>query len=244
MQSAYKKLKDEYDMLKKEDEELKLKLLNASFLVQEEERKRISKDLHDEIGSHLISLKFNLEALYRARNLATNRMSGEENLFGDIFKSIDEIITRNKEIVYDISPVTLEQFGLETAVSSFLQRINNTYTVITEVFSEGNPCRLPDKVEMMVYRVIQEIATNAMKYSDRWRFKVTFNWKADKLNILINQDCRILSTVGKKTSQGQNNIKSRILLINGTITRKDSIIGSEYLITVPYVTTPYEFTKN
>lgn len=236
--SAYKakfeKLKQDFDELKKSDEELQLKYLSATYLVQEEERKRIANDLHDEIGSNLTFLKFNLQTLHKGRHTADSRMIGEEQLFHDLFSILDEVNKRNREIIYDISPTVLEEFGLEVAIHKVLDRIKHTYSLRTRLERAGEFRRLAAKTELMLYRVVQELVTNAIKYSEGWQLVVTLNWEDTQLVVKISQFDRIHNLERGKNNHGLSSVLNRVKMINATIDVIKSYGETEYKIIVPY----------
>lgn len=228
------KLKREFDCLKKADEELQLKYLSATYLVQEEERKRIANDLHDEIGSNLTFLKFNLQTLHKGRHTADSRMIGEEQLFHDLFSILDEVNKRNREIIYDISPTVLEEFGLEVAIHKVLDRIKHTYSLRTRLERAGEFRRLAAKTELMLYRVVQELVTNAIKYSEGWMLVVSLNWGDAQLTVKISQFDRINNLNRGKNGHGLSSVVNRIKTIHASIQVNSSYGETEYLINVPY----------
>jgi signal transduction histidine kinase len=229
------KLKQDFDALKKADEELQLKYLNATYSVQEEERKRIANDLHDEIGSNLTFLKLNIQTLHKGRRLADSRMIGEEQLFYDVFSILDEVNKRNREIIYDISPTVLEEFGLEIAINKVLERLNYTYSLRTRLEKSGEFRRLESRTELMLYRVVQELVTNAIKYSEGWQLVVTLNWEEAQLVVKISQFDRINNLNQGKNSHGLSSVLNRIKMINASIDVNRSYGETEYIIIVPYV---------
>lgn len=233
-QRRHQKLMQEFEALKKSDEELQLRFLNATYTAQEEERKRISNDLHDEIGAQLTFLKLNLQALYKGRRMADSRMIGEEQLFHDLFKIVDDVNTRNREIINDISPTTLEEFGLEMAVKKVLEQVNNSYTLHTKLETEGTSRRFNPRTELMLYRVVQELTTNALKYSDGWRLTVIFKWEESGLTLTVSQFDRIRSLNLGRDKKGLPSIQNRIKTLDASIKLVDNVVGTDYVITVPY----------
>jgi two-component system, NarL family, sensor kinase len=227
-----KELRVRYMCAKHSEEQLNKQLLTASFAVQEEERRRISMDLHDEIGSSLTSLKFNIQALFKHRALRACEET-EEVLYNDIYSTIEEIIKRNKDIVYDISPSLLEQFGLVVTINTLFKRVNHTYTVITRFTQEGEARTLTLNQELMLYRIIQECLSNAMKYSNRWRFQVHLSWKEDSAELQIMDETRFNLTPNTK-GLGLSNIQNRILILGGTLKKDVTYSGNYYTIRVPY----------
>jgi signal transduction histidine kinase len=237
---AYKRVKANlnalqrrYEDLKASDEVLHAKYLNASFEIQEEERKRISSDLHDEVGANLTSLKYNFQALSQKGIFNLELNDEQKSLLEDINQAIDEIILRNKSIVYGISPAILEQFGLQTAVESLLKRTNTSYRVIAEFSSAGDPCPLSSQKQLMIYRIIQELLNNSIKYSNRWRFKVHMGWKPEYLEVTIFDDARF-NVKSQTKSLGHYNIYNRVNIVGGEIKIDEKISGLEFLIKVPY----------
>jgi signal transduction histidine kinase len=220
--------------LKRSNKVLNRQVLHATYTVQENERKRISMDLHDEIGAGLISLKYNIQAFFMRKKAGFDDQEPRSmSPGGDIFNTIDEIIRRSKDIIYDISPTTLEQCGLEAALQSMFRRTNNTYTVIASLSVEGEAKRLTTHQELMIYRVIQELLSNTMKYSDGWRFTVRLRWLRDAVEFQVN-DGIMLSAEHPTDTMGLSNIQNRVLSLGGKIQKETAFKGNYFTITIPY----------
>jgi signal transduction histidine kinase len=220
--------------LKRSNRQISQRLLQSTYTVQEAERRRISMDLHDEIGAGLTSLKYNIQALFLRRKIESDHPEQKRVTHdGDLVTAIDELIRRSKDIIYDISPTMLEQCGLEATLRSLFRRTNDTYTVIAAITVEGEGCRFTTHQQLMMYRVIQELLANAMKHSDRWRFKLHIRWLDACAEFQVEDECWMAEAPRAK-GMGLANIRNRILLLGGEIHDQTSIIGHSITITIPY----------
>ncbi|TLS50487.1 PAS domain S-box protein [Paenibacillus antri] len=151
----YLAVRSEITQLKEAEEELQL-MMNKMMQVQEEERRRLSRELHDGLGQSLFSL------LIRIDKLADE--TGREE-FGDVRRQIEHLIQDVRGMSWALRPSVLDDLGLAPAIRSHVQIYGEHYGI--EVRTRiGLKDRLPDDVETAVYRVVQEALTNVAKYAD------------------------------------------------------------------------------
>lgn len=140
------------DALKTEMQKLAAKVIE----IQEEERKRISRNLHDDLGqnlySHLISI-----------NLLEAEM--EHPLIEQIKNEATHLIEQVREIAWELRPAVLDDLGLVPAIRSFISRFKEFYQIVI-YFDCNLQCRLPLIIDLAIYRIIQEALTNIRKYAD------------------------------------------------------------------------------
>lgn len=136
------------------------KLLDAEIIVQEEERSRIARDLHDVVGSLLSATKMFVGKLDVGLGQARH---GE--LKKETSQLIDEAIQNVREIIYDIIPVDLQQFG----VVSVLENLFESYSTANGIdfkFRSQHGARLSVQQELAIYRIVQELVNNTLKYAE------------------------------------------------------------------------------
>ena len=201
--------------------------MNAVFLGQEEERRRIAKELHDGIGQTLSAIKLNYNVL--TRNVG---MMGQQNEFNKIEKMLDSASVEVRSISHQMMPIELEQFGLVPAIESMLE-LNLAKTPIQFSFEHNSFAgRFGTQIELALYRVLQELVNNVIKHS-----------KANLLNVqllkLANHIVFIVADNGvgfdvetqEKKGIGLLNIAGRIDGINGHL-HYESIPGNGTTVTI------------
>lgn len=195
--------------------------LLASIHGQESERKRIAEDLHDEVGALLSCVKLNVSQLQKM----TSGSDLHLELAGDTKEILDNVIQQVRAISRNLHPSTLVKFGLAAALREFCELIDRS-GVIKTTFSqrEGLHFDIGKDKELMLFRVVQELSNNIMKYAGAT--SLTFYLDQDKTqNLLLHiedngtgfsqEDFERLSQAGG--SLGLKNIANRLDLIGGNV---------------------------
>jgi signal transduction histidine kinase len=177
----------------------------------ENERDRISKDLHDGIGQQLTALKLSLSSL--------SKKVGEQYQ-GDI-SSIVESFSKSTEDVrllsHQMMPRMLMEFGLSEAIDDLLKNSFLHSEINYEFQHRGLDQRIDKNVEIAVYRVIQELISNTLKHAKASNFSVQLIRTNKKLAGFVMDDGKGFNSDQLANGHGLNNMKSRISLIGGTI---------------------------
>ncbi|MFH1035244.1 MAG: ATP-binding protein [Pseudomonadota bacterium] len=137
---------------------------------QEEERKKIALDLHDEIGSHLGALSIGL------RQLATGEEDNGPKLREELNRLVglsDKLIGQIRSISYALRPTILDQLGLKAALADLCDSMQETYHLPVDFQMTGvDESRLSSQLKMTLYRFLQEGITNAIKHSGSDRLDI------------------------------------------------------------------------
>jgi PAS domain S-box-containing protein len=195
------------------EKEMLVKLVHT----QEDERKRIARDLHDELGQQLTALRLKLEQI---RKLCENddELSAKVDDAQTIAKHIDDGVDF---LAWELRPSVLDDLGLIAALDKYVKEWSHYAGVTAEFISSGNKrMRLASEVEINLYRIVQEALNNTYKYAKADRAGVTID-KRDGLIVLIIED----NGVGFNPKHNKNRskglgligIEERAALINGTV---------------------------
>lgn len=194
-------------------------LLSASLQLQEEERQRIAADLHDDAGPLLATIR-----LYLNENLVNLDKNSQLQSIFNAKQIVDDTIMLIRNISHSLMPPTLKNFGLESAITDYLQKINNSAVINASARFHGYKDRkLESNQELLVYRIIHEVINNIIKHSQSSFIHLTQNSKDDYFYIRIHHDGNgithekydKLSTSSR--GLGLKNIRSRLDLLNGKI---------------------------
>ncbi|RAJ12501.1 sensor histidine kinase [Arenibacter echinorum] len=222
------------------EETMRQKQLQASQIVegQEEERKRIAKDIHDGIGQMLTALKFNIESI----NLSNKEKTAEKieyikSLASDLIKGV-------RTATFNLTPPELSDHGIFPALHKMTHELSKLTgkNILFENKTEEN-IRFNSLAETNIYRVVQEAVNNAIKYSEANFILVTINFNDNVLSVVIDDDGKgfddsILGKVPKNTSEGGMGLffmKERMNYINGRLFI-NSIPGKGTRVTINYKT--------
>jgi two-component system NarL family sensor kinase len=203
--------------------------------VQEEERKRISQDLHDRLGSMLSVAK----VYYK---------SGEEQLkknerfdFEQFQKAnilLDEACQEVRKISYEMSSGVLTKFGLVAAIEDLLVVIEQTKKMRIEFITSDIENRLESDIEIQVYRIIQELLNNILKYSEAKNVTVQILKLSAILNVQVEDDGKGFDITKRSKGLGLNNINSRIESLGGSIDI-DSVLNRGTSVNIEIPINPY-----
>jgi signal transduction histidine kinase/ligand-binding sensor domain-containing protein len=223
-----KKLLEKINLQQKEQ-------LQTIINTQESERKRIANDLHDSIGQLLTSVKINLDI---ANERLTNTIANDQlNLIQTSKQTIEQITNEIRNISYNLSPTTLKQFGLKTAMEVDLKKINLNSKYEITFYSSFNTIKLDPITEIILYRVFQELIHNVLKHSDATEITVQLIEHSDKVVLMVEDNGKgflFEESLAKKDSSGLKNLLSRIESINGKISFDSSPnSGTSVTIEIP-----------
>lgn len=206
-------------VLRDKDLQLQKERLVAILQGQEQERKRIAEDLHDEVGAQLSVLKLNLNLLQP--HLKTG--NGEQEQLKETKEFTDTIIQQLRFISQSLHPQALENLGLAHALDSFCSLMNKNGQVKISFKLLGNHYEVDREKALHVYRVVQELMNNILKHAEASQVQITYQASPTLLSIDISDDGngRLLSSLEasrkKNSSLGLKNIESRLNIIGGNI---------------------------
>ncbi|MEO1261082.1 MAG: sensor histidine kinase [Bacteroidota bacterium] len=202
------------EQIKAQEERLKHQetLLFSTIEAQEKERQRIAKDLHDEIGSKLNVINLGLHQLKKIGK-------GNEELLSttkDIFSVINETIGTTRRISHDLLPPTLEKFGLKEALVELCESFKQAAPMEIILSVHQNDLNETEKkVELNLFRVVQELINNSIKHGEPSEIKIDFwnSQEAIKIHYFDNGKGFDFKNRHFKTGLGMQNIESRIKMI-------------------------------
>ena len=146
-----------------QNSEYQLRLLSSHILdVQELERKRISRELHDDLGQSLALLKLRIGSL--VRTLATDEGRLRDEFLG-LSDSLDKIIENTRRISRELEPSILEDLGLTTAARRLLKEFSRHYDAHCKIDIEDMDDLIGHRAKLVIYRILQEALTNIAKHS-------------------------------------------------------------------------------
>jgi signal transduction histidine kinase/ligand-binding sensor domain-containing protein len=204
--------------------------LRLSFDVQEQVKKDIARDLHDEIGTRLATLK-----LYTTQMA---RYAGDDDaprsLRNAINGLINDTISDVRDLLRELNPRTLEQYGFGPALEELLERITNTGAIQTHLVLEEHMPRLPTNTETMLYRIVQELVNNTLKHANATQIDITCRYREDRLQLTYADNGQGFSYEKALQGLGIGNIESRVAMLQGTIQwQTEAGKGTSVLIFVP-----------
>jgi signal transduction histidine kinase len=175
------------------------------------ERKRIAADIHDALGSLLASAQNRL-SLIKKDSVDESTYLSVVNIKAAV-ANISHIL---RSVVPGIKPLELNFDKLDESIELFLQNHNGQRGIRFVVRQKGTPRKISEALSISIYRIVQELAANAIKYSDCWLMSFTLDWEqSDKLVFEVWDDGQKVITE-RETSRS---VKKRVALMGGQILR-------------------------
>lgn len=187
--------------------------IKAIIKTQEAERIRFARDLHDGLGQMLTALKINLSP----KAGVTGEYQEEIPLIANTL--IKEMHQEIRNISFNIMPQMLVQKGLLPALHELARKINSLKKLEVAVNEHEVTHRFEPNVEIAIYRILQELLNNIIKYSNARNVDIQLVQHSNKLNIHVEDDGMGFDTTALKDSKGSGwkNICSRLKYIEGNI---------------------------
>mgnify|MGYP003582811391 CR=1 FL=1 len=207
------------DKLKQLEAEKHREIVRTTFSTLEEERRRISENLHNglaqilygvKISLHTLSQKDNPDAFAKQLNYATELLS--------------EAITENRRISHELMPPILEEFGLSEAIRDIVKKLQNQVKFTYRVSGITN--RLEKYIKLAIYRTVQELMMNIVKHANASEALVEIVIKLKSVCIRVSDNGRGMPL--QKTTHdgiGLASIRSKIKLLNGHMDIQSNVKG-------------------
>jgi signal transduction histidine kinase len=206
-----------FTYLKRIDEvrlESENKVLQAIMETEEKERRELAKDLHDGLGPLLSNIKMSVSAIDKSTIAGFNY-----DIITNIHNLINESIISLKETSNNLSPYILENFGLVSAIESFIEKINALGGIEISFSSNIENTRFENQTEINLYRVICELFNNTLKHARAEKASLLIHYAENRLVAQYFDDGIGFETenLTDKTRMGIFNMQSRLKTINGSI---------------------------
>jgi len=163
-----------------------LKLLASQLIrAQEDERKRIAREIHDSIGSSLSAVKFCVENA--AAQLTEN--PGVRESFMTLSRAMEQAIDESRRIMTDLRPSVLDDFGIIATIGWFCRRFESIYTDIpVDKDIRLEESQVPENLKIILFRIIQEAMNNSAKHSRARKISLGLSFEDGCIALRIRDD--------------------------------------------------------
>lgn len=201
------------------------RLSSKLVTVQEEERRNIARDLHDEVGQALTAIKVELSVAERRINAS----GGAGELLDDAQAITDRALHSVRDLSHLLHPALLDDLGLPAAIEWHLRAFTARHGVNADLQQDNMAKRLAPEVEAAAYRIVQEALTNVAKHARAKACRVTLRRSGESLEISIVDDGLGFESVGvdqfgSRPGLGLVGMRERATQLNGAVTI-DSVPG-------------------
>jgi signal transduction histidine kinase len=195
---------------------------------EEKERTRIAKDLHDGIVQDLTAIKLQLNAG------VNNESVVDKKIVVDAVESIDKASKEVRNISYQMMPTTLIQLGFIPAIEDLLKRVLTPSNIQYDFEQIGVAERLPDNIEVSIFRITQELLNNVIKHSEANFVSLLITLKANVVTMIFEDNGKGFDAATIKKGIGFSSLSSRVELLNGDIKyEKADGVGTMAIVKIP-----------
>ena len=218
----------------KDLKDLSEQLINA----QEEERRRISQELHDEIGQALSAINISLETLENESDF--NEVAIKKKL-SDISVLVEKTIDDTHRISYDLRPYLLDDFGLVSALRWYAENFQERMGIEISFQTQGAEQKLSPAMETLIYRITQEALTNILKHAEAKKIGILLSFHEELIDLTVKDNGKGFNIEKVQRSHqydkgglGLFGIRERLAPYNGTLSIESSKgEGTKLIVQIP-----------
>ena len=206
--------------LRKSEERLH-RLSSDLFSVQENERKRISLELHDELGQSMAALKMQVGSV--ARRLGDVPKEELKTVCEDMRNNINQIIENVRRLARDLSPVVLDDLGLQAAIEYLVNNFSKIYNVEVRYQQTDINHLFDEDSQRIIYRILQEALTNISKHAQAKHVSLVIEEEGRAIRFSVKDDGRgfnVHKTLDLKSTErgmGLEAMSERVRILGGKI---------------------------
>ncbi len=221
----------------KQKEKLRGRLLSSVISAQEEERKRVARELHDEYGQTLAGLIMSIESLENTASTKPSQLKEKlRNAKSVVIRALEDL----RRLTLDLRPSALDDLGLIAATRAYVQSHLKVAGIRVEFESKGLNERLAPALETTLFRIIQEATHNIVKHAEAHHVRIKLEVKGGKIIAIIEDDGKgfdvdaVFKSGTGAQSLGLLGIQERATLLGGTFTIKSRVgRGTRLTVEIP-----------
>ena len=208
-----------------ENAEQEMRLLSQQLVAaQEEERKKLTRELHDHVGQMLTALRLELGRAQREH--ASPILTECKHLVDTILRSV-------RDLVMGLRPSMLDDFGLQPALEWLVRDFRRRSNIRVDLTLSGDVAALPDQHRTCVYRIVQEALTNCARHARATRAEISIRVEPGRLDLIVSDDGTGLDPT-KSRGMGLLGIEERVRELRGHFdVRTPPQGGTQLSITLP-----------
>ena len=197
----------------KQKKELSIKIIEA----QENEKKRISRDIHDGPAQSLANIIFKAE--YASKIIDSSPVKAKREI-SELQEDVRNTLKDIRRIIYDLMPMSLDDLGLVPTIKKLISNTMETSSIHVDLDVTQTSVISDQLINLMLFRVIQEAFNNILKHAKCKRVKVTIHISDIEVNVSIADNgigFDVDKTVENPLGYGLYNMRERIEIINGSL---------------------------
>jgi PAS domain S-box-containing protein len=217
--------------LHQRDQELQ-RLAGRLIEAQEEERRRISRELHDDIGQRLSLLACEFDTERSGRSDST--MEGDADVLGKLRKELDSIATDLHELSHELHSSSLHTCGLKVALKDLCWKYSHNHPLEVELHAEDLDEKLSPEVELCMFRVAQEALANALKHGRAHKVVVSLGQEDENIRLSVKDFGVGFDCTAHSSGIGLISMRERVRFCGGSLCVNSALgQGTEVIVQVP-----------
>lgn len=226
-------------MIENHEDILKSETYRITLLeTQENERQRISRDLHDYTVQNLTSLVHKTELCSKLVEMDPVRCKLELSMMS---KTLRDIINDTRQMIYNLRPMSFDDIGLDITIERALDKLESSEQKKIKFSVEGEPYQIKPVIGITLLRIIQEGCSNAIRYAESSYIKVVLTYEPDNISVKIEDDGKGFDTTqismddrSDNSGFGLSMMRERVYLLSGNIEIESKInSGTKIFVNVP-----------
>lgn len=202
------------------------KLVDELHVAEDAERRRIARELHDTTAQQLAVLKMNLSLLRK-------NMANPPAQFDDCLAAADQAIQEIRNFTWLLHPPLLDELGLPRALTDYAAGFARRTGIETVVETGNFSGRLPDAMELALFRVVQESLTNILRHSGSKTAIIRLDRDESEVRLEIQDSGNGMNVAAMKCGVGVTGMRERLRMVGGCLEIESDPEGTTVLATVP-----------
>ncbi|AEV32051.1 signal transduction histidine kinase [Owenweeksia hongkongensis DSM 17368] len=211
---AYQKLQIKNQQVNELLKDQEIASTQAMLEGQDNERRRIAEELHDTLGSMLATVKLHFGHVEDVIDTGSSR-GREQYIKAEVL--LNEACGEVRRISHDLYSGVLMKFGLKAALEQLQETLSDSAGLQVQFITSGLTGRLPYESEMNLYRVVQELVSNTIKYSGATKITLQIGQQEDELNLMYEDNGKGFDLSKVKRGMGLDNIENRVKRLSGKL---------------------------
>ncbi len=204
----------------KQSEETARRLSGRILQVQDEERRKMARELHDSLGQYLVMLKFNIDACLKNVENASSR-----KLLKQSSETVDQCLSETRTMSYLLHPPLLDESGLASAVRWYVEGFAHRSGIAVELNAPRTIPRLLNEIETALFRILQESLTNVHRHSHSKRVDIAISYDSNTISLVVRDfgkgisidRVRLFRDKGTGMGVGIGGMRERVRELGGTL---------------------------
>lgn len=208
------------------------------ILAQEEERKRIAREIHDGLAQNMANMVLRTEITERM--LAKEAYTAVRDELRDLKSSVRSGIEEVRKIIFNLRPMALDDLGLVPTLRKFVQDYEEKTKIRTKFEMVGKEIRLPSGMEVAIYRLVQEAFSNVHKHAQATHVKLELTFQQQMVKLTVTDNGRGFPTdnidkkIVKGTHYGLMGMRERVELLEGRMDIESTVgAGTKVSMVIP-----------